>query len=138
MPECVLHVGAESDGYGVKKRHGRAVRAHRLAFCDARNLSIEDIEGFVVMHDCDNRLCVNPDHLKLGTHADNCQDKVSKGRQARGSGIGNSKLKENEVKDIKIALSSGETIASQARKYSVSNMCISRISNGITWRHIYV
>ena len=87
------------------------------------------------MHICDNPTCVNPNHLKLGTHTDNQRDKVEKHRQAKGESIGNSKLKNDEVLAIK-KLVPHYNNAEIAIHFDVSSMCISRIRNGKTWRHI--
>lgn len=88
------------------------------------------------MHLCDNRLCVNPDHLRIGTHATNCADKVSKGRQAKGEDAGNSKLTNQNVRFIKQFIADGLSNAFLAKQYGVSAMCISRIRAGKTWRHL--
>lgn len=134
--QCIPHVGAVVDGYGVKKHKRKNVRAHRLAFCQSNGIPIESIDGLLVMHSCDNRLCINPSHLSLGSHADNMADKVSKGRQARGEKSGNSKLKDSEVLEIKKAFLYGASAAFLARKFNVSTMCISRIRSGKTWFHL--
>lgn len=68
--------GVQTKGYG----HFRNKTAHRTAYFLYKNV---DPGQLCVCHSCDNRLCVNPDHLWLGTHADNVRDKVSKGRQSR-------------------------------------------------------
>lgn len=136
MSECINHLGAVSDGYGVKKHKGKLVRAHRLSYCQSKNINMSDIEGLIILHLCDNRLCINPEHLRAGTHADNCADKLSKNRQARGEKIGNAKLTDEDVKSIKKMLKNGRSRKYIARLFSVSSMCIGRIASGKTWRHI--
>lgn len=71
-----------SNGYGQIKFQKKMQRAHRVSFM-AFNGEIPD--GIEVMHKCDNRSCVNPFHLKLGTHQENMRDIVVKGRSKRGS-----------------------------------------------------
>lgn len=134
---CILHRGAITDGYGVKKYKGKLVRAHRLAYCQANDVELDAISGMVVMHECDNRACVNPRHLSLGTHNDNCQDKVRKGRQAKGETSGKSKLKTSDIHDIRRLLDAGLSLQKIAGKYGVSTMCISKISTGKTWGHVW-
>ena len=136
MSSCIEHKGAVSHGDGVMKRNKKAVRAHRWSYCQHNNLDLSEISGLVVMHSCDNRICVNPHHLVLGTHKTNCADKVAKGRQARGEIHGNSKLKNWQVLLIKIRLNAGETSLHLAKDFDVSSMCISRIRSGKTWRHL--
>jgi hypothetical protein len=136
MSSCIEHKGAVIDGYGVLKRNNKAVRAHRWSYCQHKNLALSEIAGLVVMHSCDNRICVNPLHLVLGTHKTNCADKVAKGRQAKGEIIGNSKLKNWQVLIIKMRINAGETNSQLAKEFDVSSMCISRIRSGKTWRHL--
>ena len=66
-----------SGGYGRMTYKGRSQVAHRLAWI-AWNGPIP--EGMYVLHRCDNRACVNPDHLWLGTYSDNLKDCWAKGR----------------------------------------------------------
>lgn len=136
MDSCIEHKGATTDGYGVKKKMGKVVRAHRWAYCEANGLTLDSIDGKVVMHKCDNRLCINPKHLEIGTQKDNCRDKCNKDRQARGESAGNSKLKNSQVMDIKDLFDRGYSSNYIAKKYNVSAMCIGRIRSGKTWGHI--
>lgn len=135
MNDCIEYVGAKVDGYGVKRHQGKQVRVHRLAYCEANGIELGAIAGMVVMHRCDNRGCVNPLHLSIGSHADNCADKVAKGRQARGESCGNSKLTIRQVETIRGLIARGHNNAEIGLCYGVSAMCISRIRNNKTWSH---
>lgn len=79
MPEgCWEWTGATTWGYGEVNRQGiSGRRVHRLAWEFAYG-PIPD--GLMVLHRCDNRSCVRPDHLFLGTAADNMHDMIAKGR----------------------------------------------------------
>lgn len=77
---CWLWAAAAADtGYGVIRLRGRNLGAHRVAYAVHRG----PVGNRMVLHSCDNRTCVNPDHLFLGTAKDNAEDMVKKGR-ARG------------------------------------------------------
>ena len=85
MSECVLSTRAPmSTGYTQLLHKGKLVYSHRLAYAQAHGLDVFNMPGFV-LHSCDNRLCYNPEHLRLGTAKDNMDDKVSRGRQTKGT-----------------------------------------------------
>lgn len=74
---CREWTGAASEGYGTFKLEGRTYRSHRVAY---RFFIGEIPDGLMVLHSCDNRLCVNPEHLSVGTALDNTRDMIAKGR----------------------------------------------------------
>lgn len=127
------------DGYGIVHCKGKLLKAHRLAYCEANNKTLADIQGAVVRHKCDNRKCLNPDHLELGTSADNTQDRHVRGRDAKGSCNGNSKLTEDHVKEIRSMYkpwSRNFDRKTLANKYKVSVSLISQIVQKQIWTHV--
>jgi len=82
MHDCIeTMLWRDRQGYGRKKVGSRTVLAHRHAWELANGLVPE---GLCVLHRCDNPPCINPDHLFLGTRADNNADRDAKGRSKRG------------------------------------------------------
>jgi hypothetical protein len=90
--------------------------------------------GMIVRHKCDEPLCINPDHLELGTHADNARDKVARNRQPKGTQIKSAKLNEEAVYYIKFI--STENDKELAGRYKVNISTIRSIKKGITWKHV--
>jgi hypothetical protein len=84
-------------------------------------------DGLVVRYKCDNRLCCNPEHLELGTPAENSQDMVERGRSAKGSRHRSAKLTEEDVREIRKKLDAGESLSHLARVYGVNAATISDI-----------
>jgi hypothetical protein len=89
--------------------------------------------GISVCHRCDNRLCCRPDHLFLGTHADNNADMQRKGR---GNSFGRQRLSTDQVYQILVRHLAGETGVALAREFGVGTSQISRIVNRQAWRHL--
>ena len=90
-------------------------------------------DGLCVLHECDNRKCVRPSHLFLGTKKENAQDAIRKGRLNQGEHSKHSKLKNDEVHAIK---KDDRVHAVIAQEYNVSRQAIDFIKNGKTWKHI--
>ncbi len=77
--------GKSSRGYGTFCVGGKTFSTHRIAWLMAAG---QVPHSFCVCHKCDVKICCNPSHFFLGTHADNMADKVSKNRQAKGDANG--------------------------------------------------
>ena len=122
------------DGYGKFGLHCRTVATHRIAY----ELCIGPIpDGICVLHHCDNRLCVNPAHLFLGTRTDNSNDRDKKGRQARGETSGQAKLSDAHAIEIRIAYATRSyTQAELGRMYGVCGSAINQIVHRKQWKHV--
>ena len=132
---CINWVGfINQDGYGLLGGSGRTDVAHRLAWA----LYIGKIPaGLCVLHKCDNRRCVNPAHLFLGTRADNARDRDKKQRQARGERQGLSKLTAANVGKIRELLELGTYHNRDlALLFGVSITTIHKIKSRETWKHV--
>jgi len=87
----------------------------------------------LVRHTCDNKACVNPDHLILGTSADNSKDMTDRNRQAKGERVGTSILTEDTVKLIKSLSGSSRKVA---KFLGCSATTIKDIRKGKIWKHV--
>jgi DNA invertase Pin-like site-specific DNA recombinase len=92
-------------------------------------------KGWCVCHKCDNKRCVNPEHLFIGTYKDNFVDARLKGRLrwAHGEAHGRAILTKRMVKDIRRAISQGKTLDSLAKRYHCGRTTIWRIKHNKTW-----
>jgi hypothetical protein len=126
-------------GYGRVNVGGVIRLAHRVAYCKHHGLHLEDIEGMVVRHKCDNPPCVNPEHLELGTQAQNLADMSERGRAPRGTRNGHAKLTEQDVLAIRRAyVPHSRTAGGQALadRYGVCNQTIHEILSRKIWTHL--
>jgi len=120
-------------GYGRLWFRDRAYIAHRLSY----EVHIGPIpEGLVVCHRCDNRKCVNPGHLFLGTSQDNTADMVQKRRHRFGEGSHNALLTETQVQQIRLLVVAGVKQRDIAREFHISQTTVWQIKNRLTWRHV--
>lgn len=92
----------------------------------------------VVMHKCDNPVCINPEHLQSGTYKSNVEDMFEKGREKRSKGETHpkAKLKKSDIESIVTRLESGEMFVYIAKDYGVNPQSISDISKGKNWKHL--
>jgi len=126
---CVLDNGCAQFWY-----NGKMVKASRFVW-EITNGPIPD--GMFVCHHCDNRRCVNPKHLFLGTHQDNMRDAIQKQRLAYGEAHGMAKLTDKKVREIrkKYALG-GVTYKQLATHYGVSPSLIGQVVRKEVWKHV--
>ena len=129
---CWLWTGPTQDGYGRLTYRYRHVGAHRLAW-ELTNGPIP--KGLCICHHCDVRACCNPEHLFLGSIADNVADRDAKGRRGdeRGERNGSSKLTDHQVREIRQLIAAGRFHTSIAAAYGVSHTTIRDIATGDTW-----
>lgn len=120
-------------GYGMIRTDEGFRSAHRVSYEIHRG---PIPEGMFVCHHCDNPGCVNPDHLFIGTPADNTADMDAKGRRSRRPGEANSNSKLNETDIIAIRTAKGITQQKLAEQYGVGSQQISNIRRGISWAHV--
>lgn len=134
--ECwVWTASKRRGGYGqVLGNDGRIWDAHRLSYALAYGCKIRN--GAWVLHKCDNPPCVRPSHLWLGTHQENMNDAKSKGRMPRGEASHWARLKEFQVREIRMYSKRGWTGVEIAKKYSVSTGLVSMIRLRKVWKHI--
>ena len=86
----------------------------------------------IVCHTCDTPLCVNPEHLFIGTVHDNVKDRDNKNRQAKGRKIGLAKLTDAKARKIFTMKGTQQEIAD---KFGVAQAQVSKIKNRDTWKH---
>lgn len=141
--DCWLWTGpVMKNGYGQTARHYRRILTHRYAY----ELAHGPIpEGMCVCHTCDIRRCINPNHLFLGTVADNNRDMRAKGRsgwqvnpdcRARGSQHGRAKLTESDVLAIRDLVQAGNRRVEVAAQFNVSIPLVHKIMSREIWKHV--
>lgn len=134
--ECWLWQGAMRNGYGAVKVEGHIVSAHVLSY----RISKGDIpDGLLVTHSCDNRACVNPAHLSLGTHSDNMREMqerrkihAPRGEESSAAVLTNEKVK--IIQAMRVATGRGSTFISKA--LGVKRSTVKGIIERTSWKHL--
>jgi hypothetical protein len=121
-------------GYGCFYTGGKVYMAHRMAYM----IEIGDIEDdLLICHTCDNKSCVNPNHLWKGTRSENAQDCSSKdGQNKKGERNGNSKLTKEDVVEIRRLKSEGYPNRYITNKFGIDRRHIPRLMSGKEWKHV--
>ena len=123
----------QSNGYGQIRIDGVARYSHRLSY-EMHNCEIPEDKH--ILHKCDNRKCVNPEHLFLGNQASNMADCAAKKRNAYGTRNGLSKVTEEQLADIKSLLNDGVSCKCISEKYNLHYNTIYKIKKGITYKYV--
>lgn len=122
-------LAVDKDGYGLITIDGKSKRVHRLSY----EIFKGDIpEKMLVLHSCDMPSCVNPEHLKIGTHKDNYNDMESRGRHPHDPSH-HSKLNELQVRAIH---ASNEPLKSIARKFNITIRQVIKIRKCERWKKL--
>ena len=139
--DCWIWTGAKTkNGYGVfqKGRRGELLyKAHRFSFEIHKG---EIPTGMIIMHQCDNKICVNPDHLTAGNHSQNLKDAWDRNlrsmtrKNRKAIGEMSKKLSFEDVQKIKELRSYGQTLKSIGNQFNVSLSNVHNIITGKTWK----
>jgi hypothetical protein len=128
---CWVWTASTRQGYGTMWLNGKMVDAHRISWF----LKHGEWPENCVLHKCDERRCVNPDHFFSGTRTDNNRDKVEKGRSYHPQGERNGRSRIGPVLARQIRNSSS-SLKSAAELYGVSITTVSQIRSGVRWGHL--
>lgn len=138
MTPCIRWWGSfRRDGYGqtgIDLWEGKQIAAHRMAW---RECFGEIPAGLWVLHDCDNKACVNPEHLYLGTRTDNTRDAMARKRLrpgcCPGARNGNAKMTVAKVRAIRRRYEAGESPSALGRRYGIARTHVHRIVKRANW-----
>ena len=130
-PNCWNWEGSTTHGYGYIYWKGRLKPAHRVAY----QLTYGDIPAeMFICHHCDNRRCVRPDHLFIGTRQDNMDDAVTKHRFVTGERHNFAKLKAVQVQQIRELCKGGMGLKEIALQFGIVKSNVHHIVKRHTWK----
>ncbi len=135
-PCWVWTAGRSNLGYGEFRATDRRRPAHQIAWELTRGPVPAQTPRLCVLHRCDNRACVNPAHLWLGTHVDNMRDMARKGRSTRGERSARAKLTPCAVVAIRARYAAGATLGELSADFRVSERAIRHVVSGDRWMHL--
>lgn len=132
--DCWIWTGSltKEGGYGRMSLNGEVQCTHRIAYV---NTNGPIPAGMKVLHHCDTPACFRPDHLFLGTQADNVADMKAKGRErkARGPDHPQNRLTEDQVREIRRRRLAGEKSIDLANEFGISYGMVGHIASGRAW-----
>ena len=128
---CWIWMGSlNAGGYGEFRYGTKSIKAHRYSFFFHKG---PISHGKFLLHSCDMRSCVNPDHLRVGSHVDNMSDMVKRGRSPRGERAAKSKLTNDQVQAIRVAKGNYNEIAD---RFGIGAGQARRIILNEHWKHL--
>ena len=134
LGKCWLWTGQQTHSkYGQINSRFTRILAHRLSWMIYRGPIPEHLD---VLHECDVKICVNPDHLKLGTDQENANDVGNHGKRVNGERICTAKLTTEKVLEMRHKFANGVSQKLLRREYGLTNGQVSKIVRGLAWKHV--
>jgi hypothetical protein len=134
--------GRAPNGYGITylgfehvagKRKSYSIGAHKFSWILQRG---GVPKGLQLLHQCDRKHCVNPDHMKIGTSKENIQEAHARGLSKIGSALSFAKLTESIVAEARKLFAAGTTAKALAKRFGVAHAVMHAAIRGKTWRHV--
>lgn len=128
--------GKNKYGYGQFSLNNYPIYSHRFSFM-IHNQNV-DISDKLILHSCHNPGCVNPKHLRPGTHQDNMDDRNNADRQVKGSRVWSSKINDDIVREILTSINSGEfkNYNHVYEYFDISKLSLTNILNENNWKNV--